>query len=163
MSIFVIVILTEVLEIRLFQMTKRKKLSPDPNFDTTKYVVLIIDDEPNWLTLLRIVFERAGFRRIVTALNGDAVFHILDQQTPDIIITNINLPDIDGINLCRILRSRPDTKDIPILIHSARGDPDSIQAGLAAGANEYLCKPTPPDKIVQTVTSLLKKKWNGAD
>ena len=135
----------------------------DANFDATQYLILVIDDEPGFHVLLRVIFERAGFRRVVTAFNGDAALHILDQQTPDIIITNVNLPGIDGLNLCRILRSRPDTKDIPILIHSARGDWDTIQAGKAAGANEYLCKPARPDKIVQTVTSLLTKKLNGAD
>ena len=79
----------------------------------------------------------------------------LDEGLPDLIILDVMMPEIDGIQLCSMIRQRQDSRDIPILILSARGDAESIMRGMEAGANDYLPKPILHHDLVTKVRSII--------
>jgi DNA-binding response OmpR family regulator len=116
--------------------------------------VLVVDDEIGALTLIGIMLERGGFN-VLKAKDADAALAILDQNTPDLIILDVMMPGIDGIELCEIIRQREDTSSIPVLILSARGDADSVMRGMEAGANDYLPKPILHHDLVSKVRLIL--------
>lgn len=118
--------------------------------------VLVVDDELGALTLIGIMLERGGFN-VLKAKDADNALAVLDQSTPDLIILDVMMPGINGIELCRIIRKRPDTSHVPVLILSARGDADSVMQGMEAGANDYLPKPILHHDLVAKVRSILSQ------
>lgn len=116
--------------------------------------ILVVDDEIGALTLIGIMLERGGFN-VLKAKDADTALATLDQNTPDLIILDVMMPGTDGIELCAIIRSRPDTGEIPVLILSARGDAESVMRGMEAGANDYLPKPILHHDLVAKVRAIL--------
>lgn len=119
-----------------------------------KKTILIVDDEIGALTLIGIMLERGGFS-VLKATDAEAALAILDQTTPDLIILDVMMPVTDGIQLCKIIRTRPDTRSLPVLILSARGDAESVMRGMEAGANDYLPKPILHHDLVAKVRAIL--------
>ena len=119
-----------------------------------KKSVMIVDDEIGALTLIGIMLERGGFD-VLKAKDADAALVVLDETTPDIIILDVMMPGIDGIELCGIIRKRDDTAEIPVLILSARDDAESVMRGMEAGANDYLAKPILHHDLVAKVRNML--------
>ncbi|KAB2856703.1 MAG: response regulator transcription factor [Anaerolineae bacterium] len=116
--------------------------------------ILVVDDEIGALTLIGIMLERGGFG-VLKAKDAKSALAILDQNTPDMIILDVMMPGMDGIELCRVIRTRQDTGGTPILILSARGDAESIMRGIEAGANDYLPKPILHHDLVAKVRMML--------
>jgi two-component system phosphate regulon response regulator PhoB len=102
--------------------------------------ILVVDDEASARNLLSIMLERGGFQAIV-AQDGPEALTILSQQPIDLIVLDLMLPGMSGIEICERLRKESATQNIPVLMLSARGDPQTVQNGLKAGANDYLFKP----------------------
>jgi DNA-binding response OmpR family regulator len=100
------------------------------------------------------MLERGGFQ-VLKARDADAALHILQDQTPDLIILDVMMPGMDGIELCSLIRQRDTFRVTPILILSARGDAESIIRGIEAGANDYLPKPILHHDLVSKVRSML--------
>jgi two-component system, OmpR family, phosphate regulon response regulator PhoB len=119
-----------------------------------KKTVLVVDDEIGALTLIGIMLERGGFN-VLKAKDADSALATLDQNTPDLIILDVMMPIMDGIELCKVIRKRGDTGHTPVLILSARGDADSVMRGMEAGANDYLPKPILHHDLVAKVRSIL--------
>jgi DNA-binding response OmpR family regulator len=119
-----------------------------------KHNVLIVDDEIGALTLIGIMLERGGFN-VLKARDAKAALALLDEHQPDLIILDVMMPGMDGIELCHVIRGRVDTGKIPVLILSARGDAESIIRGIEAGANDYLPKPILHHDLVSKVRSML--------
>lgn len=116
--------------------------------------ILVVDDEIGALTLIGIMLERGGFE-VLKAKDADQALSVLDMETPDLIILDVMMPGMDGIELCRVLRDRTDTSDLPILILSARGDAKSVMSGMDAGASDYLPKPILHHDLVAKVRRML--------
>jgi DNA-binding response OmpR family regulator len=116
--------------------------------------ILVVDDEIGALTLIGIMLERGGFQ-VLKAQNADAALETLESETPDLFILDVMMPGMNGIELCQLLRQRDDTKDIPILILSARGDAKSVIQGIEAGATDYLLKPIFHHNLVAKVRSVM--------
>ncbi|MFQ3565797.1 MAG: response regulator [Aggregatilineales bacterium] len=116
--------------------------------------ILVVDDEIGALTLIGIMLERGGFN-VLKARNANAALAILDENEPDLIILDVMMPGMDGIELCQVIRSRAETARTPVLILSARGDAESIIRGIEAGANDYLPKPILHHDLVSKVRSML--------
>lgn len=116
--------------------------------------ILIVDDEIGALTLIGIMLERGGFN-VLKARDAKAALSILDENNPDLIILDVMMPGMDGIELCHVIRGRDDTLKTPVLILSARGDAESIIRGIEAGANDYLPKPILHHDLVSKVRSML--------
>lgn len=117
-------------------------------------VILIVDDEIGALTLIGIMLERGGFE-VLKARNAGEALVLLDESTPDLIILDVMMPGMDGIELCSVIRERPATEVTPILILSARGDAESIIRGMEAGANDYIPKPILHHDLVSKVRAML--------
>lgn len=116
--------------------------------------ILVVDDEIGALTLIGIMLERGGFE-VLKAKDAEQALSVLELETPDLIILDVMMPGMDGIELCRVLRNRPDTQELPILILSARGDAKSVMSGMDAGASDYLPKPILHHDLVAKVRRML--------
>ncbi len=116
--------------------------------------ILVVDDEIGALTLIGIMLERGGFG-VHKAKDANAALADLEKGRPDLIILDVMMPGMDGIELCRVIRNRSETAEIPILILSARGDAESVMRGMDAGANDYLPKPILHHDLVDKVRKML--------
>jgi DNA-binding response OmpR family regulator len=118
--------------------------------------ILVVDDEIGALTLIGIMLERGGFD-VLKAKSAHAALEVLDSDTPDLIILDVMMPVMDGIELCAVLRERPQTETTPVLILSARNDANSIMRGMEAGANDYLPKPILHHDLVTKVRDMIQE------
>ena len=118
--------------------------------------VLLVDDEPDILELLRYNLEREGYR-VLTAPNGKEALRIAKTERPDLIVLDIMMPGMDGVEVCMQLRSLPEFKNTLITFLTARGEDYSQIAGFEAGADDYITKPGRPKVFVSKVKALLKR------
>jgi DNA-binding response OmpR family regulator len=102
--------------------------------------ILVVDDEVGARTLTGIMLERGGFN-VVKVKDANEALKMLDNHRFDLIILDVMMAGMDGVQLCRLLRQRPDTAELPIIILSARGDAESVNRGIDAGATDYILKP----------------------
>lgn len=116
--------------------------------------ILVVDDEIGALTLIGIMLDRGGFE-VMKAKDATQGLNTLEKDTPDMIILDVMMPGIDGIELCRMLRQRSQTANTPVLILSARGDAESVMRGMDAGATDYLPKPILHHDLVAKVRQML--------
>jgi DNA-binding response OmpR family regulator len=116
--------------------------------------ILVVDDEIGARTLIGIMLDRGGFE-VLKASDGNEALSILDQDKPDLVILDIMMPGMDGFELCKRIRERPDTNTLPILMLSTRGDAESVMRGMDAGASDYLPKPILHHDLVAKVRHLL--------
>lgn len=116
--------------------------------------VLVVDDEPMTRTLLQLMLAPADYE-VFEAGDGFEALEKLESQMPDIMVLDVMMPNMDGLALCRILREREDTKNLPIILLSAKTTPDAIQEGLLAGANRYLTKPVSRKNLLESLKELL--------
>ncbi len=123
---------------------------------STKFKILLVDDEPDILEFLRYNFEKAGYI-IYTASNGIEGEKIALDVKPDLIVLDIMMPGMDGIELCNNLKGNLDFKDTLIIFLTARGEDYSQIAGFDAGADDYITKPIKPIVLLARVKALLKR------
>ncbi|MDA0261285.1 MAG: phosphate regulon transcriptional regulator PhoB [Proteobacteria bacterium] len=119
-------------------------------------VICIVEDEPAQAEMLTYNLEKEGFR-VVVADNGERALEVVDEIEPDLIILDWMLPEISGIEICRRLRSKPKTKQIPIIMLTARGEEADRIRGLDTGADDYVVKPYSPAEIAARVRTLLRR------
>ncbi len=118
--------------------------------------ILIVEDEEALTLLLRYNLEAAGYE-VETIARGDDADVRLKEATPDLIILDWMLPGLSGIELCRRLRARPDTKALPIIMLTARGEESERVRGLATGADDYIVKPFSVPELIARVNALLRR------
>ena len=119
-------------------------------------MILIVDDDPAITTLLKLSFELEG-HFVVTASNGVEALEMARHVHPAAMVVDVMMPEMDGLELIRRLRANPDTAEIPIVCLSAKALASDIEAGYAAGADDYVTKPVEPDEIVERVRLRLLK------
>ncbi len=115
--------------------------------------ILVVDDEPNVLELVSLYLSRDGFS-VTTATNGREAIAIFDELQPDLVVLDIMLPELDGWEVCRILRGKSAT---PIIMLTARSDDLDRIVGLEMGADDYLAKPFNPRELVARVKAVLRR------
>ena len=118
--------------------------------------LLIVEDEEPIQILLSYNFEAEGYRVRATAL-GEEVARLVSEERPDLIVLDWMLPGISGIEVCRLLRTRPETRDIPIIMLTARGEENERVRGLATGADDYLVKPFSVPELLARVRTILRR------
>jgi len=118
--------------------------------------ILVVDDDPSTLRFMRLLLTAEGFA-VATAQDAQEGLRAVQTEQPDLIILDIMMPDMDGMDMCRQLRSRPDTADIPIIFLTAKVQLDDRVAGLKAGADDYITKPAEPREIVARVEAVLAR------
>jgi len=118
--------------------------------------ILIVEDEEALTLLLRYNLEAAGYD-VESAGRGDDADLRLRESTPDLVILDWMLPGVSGIELCRRLRSRPETRQLPILMLTARGEESERVRGLSTGADDYIVKPFSLPELLARVSALLRR------
>ncbi len=125
-----------------------------------KKSVLAVEDDKDILELLTYTLEKEGFD-VVGATTGERALEAARSNTPDIILLDLMLPGIDGLDVCRELRSDPKTRRIPVIIVSAKGEEADIVAGLELGADDYVTKPFSPRILSARVRAVLRRRERG--
>ena len=120
-------------------------------------LIAVIDDEPDILELVSLHLNRSGFR-VEGFLNAESFFKSLSSKTPDLIILDLMLPDSDGIEICKYLKSNQDFRAIPIIMLTARATETDKVLGLELGADDYVTKPFSPRELVARVKAVLRRK-----
>ncbi|MEQ1573811.1 MAG: response regulator transcription factor [Vicinamibacterales bacterium] len=119
--------------------------------------VLVVEDEQDIAGLIKHTLERSGEMEVEVVGSGDAALKAVTVRTPDVIILDLNLPVLNGLEVCRILRSRAQTARVPILIVTARtGESDRV-TGLDIGADDYVTKPFSPRELAARVRAVLRR------
>jgi DNA-binding response OmpR family regulator len=116
--------------------------------------VLVVDDDPVILKLLEVNFEMEGFD-VITAKDGQDGIDTARSRRPDLVVSDIMMPKKNGLELVAELKGDPDTKDIPIILLSAKAQATDERAGIDAGADDYVTKPFEPLDLVDRVNRLL--------
>jgi DNA-binding response OmpR family regulator len=119
--------------------------------------ILLVDDDPGLTALLDLVFRRAKFE-VVVANGGYDGLKKAAELAPALILLDIMMPDLNGIDVCERLRADPLTANIPVLVLSASANKDDRDQALAAGADAFIQKPVSPTDLVNRVNSLLEEK-----
>ncbi|MBI3945682.1 MAG: response regulator [Armatimonadetes bacterium] len=124
--------------------------------------ILVVDDEPHVVELVAFNLRREGYT-VVSAENGAAALLAVDREHPDLIVLDILMPIMDGVQVARTLKANPETREIPILFLTAKAQDADILEGLTAGAEVYLPKPFSPIDLLRVVTTLLAEVGEGED
>lgn len=118
--------------------------------------ILVVEDEPDIRKLVQYNLAQERFK-VLEAEDGEQALKILQREKPNLIILDLMLPGLSGLEICRILRERPDTSHLPILILTAKaGEADKV-VGLEMGADDYLAKPFSPREMVARVRAILRR------
>src|SRR4051794_4917559 len=115
--------------------------------------ILVVDDEPNIREVVTAYLERDLYR-VITAASGDEALRLIAEHQPDLIVLDVMLPRVDGLEITRQVRQRSDT---PIIMLTARGDETDKLVGLGVGADDYLSKPFSPRELVARVKAVLRR------
>ncbi len=121
-----------------------------------KPLVLLVEDEAALVTLLRYNLEREGFR-LVDARDGEEALVLAKEERPDLVLLDWMLPLMSGLEVCRQLRRAPETRDVPIIMLTARGEEADKVRGLDSGADDYITKPFSPAELVARMRAVLRR------
>ncbi|HET9491956.1 MAG TPA: response regulator [Methylomirabilota bacterium] len=116
--------------------------------------VLIVDDEPNIVELVRVTLEDDRLD-VVAATSGTEALELAAAVRPQVVLLDVHLPDLSGLEVCRRLRRDPSLSGARIVMLTAAAQRDDVRAGLAAGADEYLTKPFSPVRLLSLVETLI--------
>jgi two-component system alkaline phosphatase synthesis response regulator PhoP len=123
--------------------------------------ILVVEDDQDIAQLVARYLEKAGFAPQVLSSGRDALTAIA-AQAPDLIVLDLMLPQVDGLDVCRAVRGREATAAIPIIMLTARADESDRIVGLELGADDYLAKPFSPNELVARVRALLRRTQRGS-
>jgi len=118
--------------------------------------ILVVDDEEDVLELVRYNLDKNGYK-IETATTGEGALSKAKAKLPDLIILDLMLPGIDGLEVCKQLKSNPKTENIPVIMLTAKGEESDVVVGLEMGADDYITKPFSPKVLVARVRRILHR------
>jgi len=118
--------------------------------------ILVVDDEEDILELLRYTFAREGYH-VHCAETGEKALSLAGRLTPDIVVLDLMLPGINGLDVMRTLKSDPETAAVPIVMLTARGEEADVVTGLELGADDYITKPFSPRVLTARVKAVLRR------
>jgi two-component system phosphate regulon response regulator PhoB len=118
--------------------------------------ILLVEDEKSIVTLIKYNLEKEGFK-VFCSETGEDALKIIKEKTPDLVILDWMLPDTSGIDVCRQIKIDKKLKNIPVLILTAKGEPDDKIKGLEVGADDYVTKPFNNKELLLRVKSLIKR------
>ncbi|MFH2108609.1 MAG: response regulator transcription factor [Chrysiogenia bacterium] len=121
-----------------------------------KKVIAVVDDEPDILELIGLHLGRAGFT-VKPFTAARPLWQYLEKHLPELLVLDLMLPDGDGLEICKSLKSEPRSSTLPILILTAKGEKPDIVLGLEFGADDYLVKPFSPAELVARVKAILRR------
>ncbi|HZT78386.1 MAG TPA: response regulator transcription factor [Vicinamibacterales bacterium] len=125
--------------------------------------ILIVEDEQDVAGLIKHAVERTGDAEAEVVVSGDTALKAVAERPPDLVLLDLNLPVLDGVEVCRILRSRSETKQLPIIILTARGAEDDKVTGLEIGADDYISKPFSLRELTARIRAVLRRSATTAE
>ena len=123
---------------------------------------MVVEDEIDVANLVKHALERGGDANVEIVGSGAAALQSVSKTPPDLLILDLNLPGLDGTEVCRILRSRPGSSQLPIIMLTARTDESERVLGLDLGADDYITKPFSPRELAARVRAVLRRKSGAA-
>jgi len=118
--------------------------------------ILIVEDEKDINELIQYNLEKEGFR-VVSTKNGEDALRLLDRELFHLIILDIMLPGMDGLELCKLIKQNERIKNIPVVMLTAKGEESDIVVGLQIGADDYITKPFSPKVLVARIKAVLRR------
>ena len=118
--------------------------------------ILVVDDSASMKKMVMFTLQSAG-HTIIDADNGAAALTLAQRQSADLVLTDVNMPQMNGIELCKKLRELPNYKFTPVLMLTTESSADQKMAGKGAGATGWIVKPFNPDQLLKTVNKVLAK------
>jgi CheY-like chemotaxis protein len=122
--------------------------------------ILVAEDETDIRELIAYSLVNIGGFQVVKARNGEEAIELARTELPDLILMDVRMPRMTGVEACAKLKENPDTKDIPVVFLSAMGQEQEIQHGMDVGAMEYILKPFAPEVLMDKVHDILKRLTN---
>jgi len=119
--------------------------------------ILVVEDEEDILELIKYNLIKEGYQ-VLAATTGEEAVSIAQRQHPDLVLLDIMLPAMDGLEVCRMLKHDPVTMKIPIIMLTAKGEEADIVTGLELGADDYMPKPFSPKIVIARVRNILRRK-----
>ncbi|ABC45746.1 chemotaxis protein CheY [Salinibacter ruber DSM 13855] len=129
-------------------------------FSLTPFAVpmkfLIVDDSPTMLRIIRNALQEIGYNDIVEAEDGEDALEKLEENAPDFVVTDWNMPNMNGVDLTSNIRNHPEYSDLPILMITTRGMKEDVKTAMKAEVNNYIVKPFEPEVLEEKVDSCLE-------
>ena len=122
--------------------------------------ILVVDDDPQIVRLLRASLEQGGYQ-VFVAYDGETALHMLRRERPDLVVLDLMLPDRDGWDVTRVMRSDPTLADTPIIMLTARVEHHDRIVGLELGADDYVTKPFHPGEMLARIRAVLRRAQRG--
>jgi DNA-binding response OmpR family regulator len=123
--------------------------------------VLVVEDEQDIAALIKHALERSGDAEVDIAASGDTALRAVADSAPDLVILDINLPVVNGAEVCRVIRGRPESANLPIIMLTARTSEADRVAGLDLGADDYVTKPFSLRELSARVRAVLRRRSGG--
>jgi len=123
--------------------------------------ILVVEDEPDIAEVLQFSLDRAGFA-VDVERRGDAALEAIRRQPPDLIVLDLMLPGLDGLEVTRLLKRDPATARLPLVMLTAKGEEVDRIVGLELGADDYIPKPFSPREVVLRIKAVLRRRGGGA-
>lgn len=118
--------------------------------------IVVIEDEPDILELLEFNLRHEGFQ-VVSVTSGMEGLQAVRREQPDLVLLDLLLPGVDGLDICRRLRSMPETRNVPVIMVTAKGEESDVVLGLGVGADDYVSKPFSPKELVARIKAVLRR------
>ena len=122
--------------------------------------VLVVEDEEDIMEVIRFNLEKEGYE-VYQALSGEKALQVIENNLPSLVLLDLMLPGINGLDLCRILKQNDRTKAIPVIMLTAKSEDADIVAGLEMGAEDYITKPFSPRVLLARVRTVLRRRETG--
>lgn len=119
--------------------------------------ILVVEDEESLLKLESILFSSRGYH-VTGVADGKSALKMISGSRPDLVVLDVMLPEMDGVEVCRCIRGNADTKNLPVLMLTARKSSKDVNAGLSAGADAYITKPFKTAEVMETIEKLLNRQ-----
>lgn len=127
---------------------------------TPKTHILVVEDEEDILELIAYNLNKEGYQ-VTRVMSGEKALQSVDDAPPNLILLDLMLPEIDGLEVCRRLKREPETATIPIVMLTAKGEESDIVAGLELGADDYITKPFSPKVLIARIRAVLRRNKRG--
>ena len=118
--------------------------------------IVVVEDEPDLVDVVTYNLQREGYS-VLTAQRGDEGLNLIRSERPDLVLLDLMLPGMDGLSICRQMKSDSSLSEIPIIIASAKGEESDVVIGLEMGADDYLAKPFSPRELLARIKAVLRR------
>jgi two-component system alkaline phosphatase synthesis response regulator PhoP len=119
--------------------------------------ILLVDDDEDLVQALSFSLTRNGYN-VATAKNGAEAIAVACDLRPHVVLLDVMMPNLDGLTACRGIKTMEQTREIPVIMLTAKGDVETIKAAFKAGANDYVVKPFDMEKVLEKIREQLKRK-----